>query len=240
MSLHHFLHNPVSSAPSLLSRDVASSCSLLDCLLGTVNEKLSLSQRCRWSPWEQSASNAPPAPSLSACTRTHIHIHTLGAIGGQQGPCPSCFWVQLLVSPGLLSSGSAHSTGQLLSLKWGVEGGADSCNSSASCADSRPQGLALESSVGTSRRLYHSPTPPQTPVTWRKPKSMLASCGSYLFLEAGDRGQRCCVHGIALGCQGILAEVSHLWSRWCTSKCRAKRWAVYEGNGRDGRWRHSC
>lgn len=44
--------------------------------------------------------------------------------------------------------------------------------------------------MGTSSRLYHSPTPPQTPVAWRESKSTLASHTSHLFLEAGtgDRG----------------------------------------------------
>lgn len=161
---------------------------------------------------------------MRAHTHTHVHkyAHThVGAIGRGVGTLSILLRVQLKSFSWPSPSRSTHCSEQLLLAKSGT-GSRDTCNSSPSCANSRPQGLVLESSVGTSWRLYHSLTPPQTPVTWREPKSSLASRGPHLFLEAGNRGQRWYVYIIALGCQDFLAEVSELWQRWYTAKCRAK------------------
>lgn len=75
-SLHHFLDNPISSAHPA-TRDLALPGSLLDCLPGTVNEKLSSSQPHRQLPWEQVLSQLSSPPSLCTCTRVWACIHTL-------------------------------------------------------------------------------------------------------------------------------------------------------------------
>lgn len=86
--------------------------------------RLASSQQCRRSPWEWLLSQLPSPPSLSVhthtCMHTRVYTHS-GLLRGQRGPCPSCFWVQLIVSTGLLSPRIAHSSGQFGEMGWVAE-----------------------------------------------------------------------------------------------------------------------
>lgn len=121
--------------------------------------RLSSSQQCRRSPWERLLSQLPSPPSLSVHTDTCMHKRAYthsGLLRGQRGPCPSCFWVQLIVSTAFSHPALLTPLGSLV--KWG--GWLRHLQLSSSYAHSRPRGLALESSVGTSWRLDPSATLP--------------------------------------------------------------------------------
>ena len=174
-----------------------------------------------------------PLLPVHACTHTHTHTHT-HTRGHQEGsgPLSILLQVQLKVPTGLLASRSTHSSGKLFLVKWGRGSRDTGLLFSWLCWFQAPGGgFGFGELHGDLWEALSCPTPPQTPVTWREPKSTLASCGSHLVPV-------CPRH--STGMPRILAEASELpelGQKWYTPKRRAKehgchQWAIYEGNNR--------